>query len=488
MKTTSLKHQRYRIEIRKKGNEEIFKRRRQNVDSSNPSDVDDDKIAAMSESRELIPYIKTAYRENDNSTFKFANKIVINNLFGRDTSLTIQDLQESQLIDLMIEVFDKGNTEQSIQMGNILMNILGIPDIDLIYYINKGLFDSFYNKLMQPNQPIELIKVCLFGIGNFSSEVESIKELLIREGFFNYMLNVYGLQMISEKIIFNDFVWIASNCLVNIDRATLHKYINNLNILVDFLLEILKPGFPASCFLDSSMEYVLEIMDVLITVPVYCDKFIESKHVQNKLNKLLLNSKYNSLVLKILMRFIENSPIELLANLLLNRKIDNYYFILKNSKKASLKTDVLLLLSNLVLNDKNWLLVISDEPFMEIVFTLALDPQTTDSILNEIYFLIGNLIYGLNSNNYKLLLDTPIIDVLLKGFLSYNNKLRSILLEILAVFLHKLYTIDIDSFNEIREEIVNSRFYDKSQSIYNNLESDNDKMKFEEIFNVLINE
>lgn len=488
MSVTNIKHQRYRVEIRKKENDDIFSRRRQIVDQFDQpitEDIELDKLMDEIESTELIPYIKTAYSRSDCDAINKANKIMINNLFGKMNSFTIWDLQNNDIIDNMIGAFEKGSPKEAVQLGTILMNIIGIPDINITYYWNKGLFDSFYSKLFTPSQNPDLVKVCLFGIGNFSSEIEYIRDFLVSEGFFSHILMTYGHLMMTEEKIFMDFVWIASNCLTNLERSCVAKYTSILNILVDFILEIAKPKFPAACFLDTCMEYILDILDKLTAVPIYCNRLVESLDLQTKLNKLLLNTKHDTAVLRVLMRFVENSSIESFSHILAKNKIDNYAFVLKNSKKASVKIDILLLLSNLVLNEINWLLVVTNDEIMEIVVSTAVNSQTSVGILNELFFLMGNLAHGMNMKNYNLLLDTPVLEVTLKGFFIVKDKIRSILLEILSVILQKVYEIDQDSFNEIREEIVNSRFYERSHEIYNRLQSDLDRQKFEEIFSAL---
>ena len=193
------KHARYRVEIRKRMNDKIFAERRQKAIK-----VDEDRYDAYEyEPHQMLSYIRKAYATRSSHMREAAN-LITHNVFLNKNSFSLEDLESSDIIDLIIETFEKGTEDEAFSCGQLLTNILGLKGINPDFYFNKGLFDSFYTKVSSTTVTIDMLKVCLYGIGNFSVTHDYVKKMLVDEGFFNWMLMNHGKTMCMEADVYED--------------------------------------------------------------------------------------------------------------------------------------------------------------------------------------------------------------------------------------------------------------------------------------------
>ena len=455
MNSTLAKADKYYIYLRKKRNEEFFRLNRQslklrtfildnaaNLSRKTPGD------RSYEVYRSLNNRIQPTSYENCLKTFTFPI----------DNEIEESHTTKHQLLrNYFSEACAKGSKDEIMKFGHMLAKSIDLLEANQYDFTFGGIFSIFYNKLKEPNLDISILELCMTGIRKFTAKSEFSRNILVNEDFFKQMLFLYGDKIATDSIILIEFVKTISYCVDNVKRPVITRYLINLNILVDFTIDIIKPTSLDYSVLYPCLPYVVQIIERLAEIPLYSEKLIASEEVQDRLARLFLNPERRRDALRALISLVENSTPESYGNILKGDRINNYALVLYNTKEISLKNDIIYFFSYLVLSKDNWSLILNNSIIINDMCELAVSYQTHACLLKQIYTFVNNVVMIMDSYNYRTLINSPLLEAIVKSIGVHSTEIRFMLFEIFDNFLPKVKKMDKSSFIKIKDFIVHSQ-------------------------------
>ena len=509
MQTLHKKKEKYLLEIRKKDlKKRLFKKRMKIMTKYNH------KIPENLQKKNLLNYIEKKILEKEFDQISEILQLIRNNIFGNREDFNFFEFTNHNTFFLLLKFFSKEeknfdfekkeeNTQNlnnknnenkinfqnqknlennqnfqkqkqlqnlenkkntiKIQIGWILVNIIGKEGINLTEKEENCFFDTFYNKikkldLNENNINFEILEISIFGLSNLIAESEYFRNFLFKEKFLKFFLENFGNILIQSQDIFCTFFWFLSNLTSDLEKK--EDFIKNDDIFVNILLEILNENFMSKNFIDSAIDHFVEFFLNISKIEFFFEKIVNSKIVMDKLNKLIL---YKNLIVKENIFFIYENLIfftkkENYDIFLKSFYLENFSFFLRNEKNQTLKNNLLMIISYLVVNNNNLNKILKKEKFFSGIFNEVVKTQDLEFKKNA-FCIILNIFKNLDENNSRIIYDNEIYQIVLNGFFFKDNNLISFLIEIICIFLEKIYYLDFWDNETIKEDIVYSKFY-----------------------------
>lgn len=476
MQNLAARNQRFKTEIRtQQTNSYLYNRRRQFLEFNWPFDDlssqgFNDSIQSLSKTERLnqiAQYLFTGSERNANS----AVYSLMVNIFGDQDDYTLQDVESSDIPKALVARF---KSDYHSQLGTgvawLISNLMGKSGASSKAWVNLGIIEFAKYILVDINPPIDnesLILPSIYILANMCFELKHLRVALLQEKIFSQILNIHAEMIRTNKELMQRLIWLISLITYQITPADIREHITESECMIYYLLSFVQPSSNMDVMTSlkgvASLEFV-ESIESFCQDPEISQYMIKKRQLIEQMYKFLLNDAVNKQVISFFQLLIEHNDIETFHLLFETVHAEIYKSCLEKFSGEKL-LDVLFLLSQLALNEKNAMRFIKDSDFIALFQKCLLD-KGKEALL-ETVAILGNIMSHAHQGNFMVIMNSNIVDLLLSGMLIKYIIGEKLIVEAVYVFISKAVSDGVRELDLIQDSIQESNFIERVETSFN---------------------
>lgn len=477
MQNLTARNERFKAEIRtRQTNSYLYNRRRQFFEFNWP--FDDLSPTGLDDNTKKCPKTERLYQISQylfNGSERNASSAVYSlmvNIFGDQEDYSLQDVEASEIPKALVARFKSDyNSQLGIGLAWVISNLMGKSGASSQAWANLGIIEFVKFILVDISPPIEddsLMLSTVYILANLCYELKDLRIAILQEKIFSQILIIHEEKIRAKKEVMQRLIWLISLVTYQITSEEITAHIAECEAMIYYLLSFVQPSSNMDIMTAlkgaTSLEFI-ESFANLCQDPGISRYIIQKRQLISQMYKFLMNDAVNKEVIALFELLLQHNDPDTFHLLFESVHADIYKSCLV--KFASQKLlDVLFLLSQLALNDKNAMRLINDSDFLALFQKCLLD-KGKPSLIATVEIL-GNVISHANRSNFLAIMNSNIVDLLLSGMLIKHITSEKMIIEAIYVFVTKAEWSGVSELDLIQDSVQESNFIERVETSLHN--------------------